>query len=235
MGEIHIETPDGLMPAAVSEPDGAARGAVIVLQEAFGLTPHIVDITRRLAAEGWLAVAPALFHRQGSPAVAYDDFASIRPVFESLRGDDMLADVHATLSWLADRDVAPDSMGMVGFCMGGSVTQMAATRFDFGAAVTFYGGGLGEARFGFPPLVEVAPTLQVPWLGLYGDLDTGIPIDAVEALRVAAATAPVPTEVVRYPDAQHGFHCDERSSFHAASAADAWARALAWFERYLGS
>ena len=94
--------------------------------------------------------------------------------------------------------------------MGGSVTLVAAADHELGAAVTFYGGGVSQGRFGFDPLVEVAPRLQTPWLGLFGDLDQGIPIDDVEALRAAAATAPVSTEVVRYAEAGHGFNCDQR-------------------------
>jgi carboxymethylenebutenolidase len=86
------------------------------------------------------------------------------------------------------------------------------------------------------PLVELAPGLQTPWLGLFGDEDQGIPVDQVEALRTAVATAPVPTEIVRYPAAGHGFHCDARpDSYHEASAQDAWGRTLDWFERYLPS
>jgi carboxymethylenebutenolidase len=100
--------------------------------------------------------------------------------------------------------------------------------------VTFYGGGVAEGRFGMPPLVELAPGLETPWLGLFGDEDQGIPIDQVETLRQAAATAPVPTEIVRYQGAGHGFHCDARpDSYHQASAEDGWRRTLEWFGRYL--
>jgi carboxymethylenebutenolidase len=84
-----------------------------------------------------------------------------------------------------------------------------------------------------PALVELAPQLQTPWLGLFGDQDQTIPVDQVEALRTAAASASVPTEIVRYADAEHGFHCDARSSYHEASAKDAWTRALQWFDTYL--
>jgi carboxymethylenebutenolidase len=117
--------------------------------------------------------------------------------------------------------------------MGGTVALHAATAFPLGAAVSFYGGGVAEGRFGMAPLVEQAPHLQAPWLGLYGDLDHGIPVDQVEALRAAAATAPVATDLVRYAEADHGFNCDARDSYHAASAADAWSRTLAWFDRHL--
>lgn len=234
MGEITIETPDGPMGAAVAEPDGTPKGAVVVVQEAFGLTSHIIDVTRRVADAGYLAVAPALFHRQGSPVFAYDDFASLGPVFQSLSGEQMLADVDATLTWAAQQGFAENQTGIVGFCMGGTVALMAATRHELGAAVTFYGGGVGEGRFGFPSLVEAAPKLRSPWLGLYGDLDKGIPVEEVEQLRTAARRSIEFVDVVRYPDADHGFNCDDRSSFHADAAKDAWGRTLLWFDRFIG-
>ena len=117
--------------------------------------------------------------------------------------------------------------------MGGTVTLVTAARRDVGAAVTFYGGGVKEGRFGFPPLVEEATRLRAPWLGLYGDLDQGIPVEGVEELRAAAASSGQPTEVVRYPEAGHGFHCDQRDSYEPKSAQDAWARTLAWFGDHL--
>ena len=124
--------------------------------------------------------------------------------------------------------------GIVGFCMGGSITCAVAAEDAYGAAVTYYGSGVHKGRFGFAPLAELAPHLGSPWLGLYGDLDPGIPIEQVEDLRSAAATAPVPTAVVRYAEAGHGFHCDARpASYHEQSAKDAWVRTLDWFERYL--
>ena len=99
--------------------------------------------------------------------------------------------------------------------------------------MTFYGGGIQEGRFGMPSLIQLAPGLATPWLGLFGDLDQGIPFEEVEALRDAASTAPVPTEVVRYPAAEHGFHCDARPSYNEAASKDAWQRTLDWFGQYL--
>jgi carboxymethylenebutenolidase len=86
----------------------------------------------------------------------------------------------------------------------------------------------------FPPLIDESATLQTPWLGLFGDLDKGISVESVEALRTALGDAPVDAEIVRYPDADHGFHCDARASYHAESAADGWQRTLEWFARQLG-
>jgi carboxymethylenebutenolidase len=86
-----------------------------------------------------------------------------------------------------------------------------------------------------PPLVELAADLKTPWLGLFGDLDQSIPVEDVEALRKAVAVAPVPTEVVRYPEADHGFHCDARSSYHQESAEDGWKRTVEWLATHLSA
>jgi carboxymethylenebutenolidase len=152
---------------------------------------------------------------------------------QSLTSEGVLADIDAALARLEAEGIPPTRQGVVGFCMGGSVTLITAAERQVGAAVTFYGGGVKAGRFGFPPLVEEAAKLRAPWLGLFGDLDQGIPVADVEELRAAAAASGQPTEVVRYPEAGHGFHCDQRDSYHAASASDAWGRTLAWFDRYL--
>jgi carboxymethylenebutenolidase len=234
--EITIETADGPMPAYEASPERAARGAILVIQEAFGVTPHIQDIARRLADAGWFAVAPALFHRDGSPVLEYDDFDSVMPLMGNLSAEGLTVDVDAALDHFEARDFAPARMGVVGFCMGGSVTFYAATLRAVGAAVTYYGGGVLEGRFGLPSLVDLAPKLQAPWLGLYGDLDKGIPSAQVEQLRDAVKGARVPTEIVRYPDADHGFNCDDRPAvFNPEASADAWKRTLAWFDSHLPS
>ena len=231
---ITIETSDGSMPAYVADPDGPARGAVVVVQEAFGVTAHIEDVARRLAAEGWHTVAPAFFHREGSPVIDYEDLESVMPLIQQLTAEGITVDLGAVFDHLAAEGFGPSRTGIVGFCMGGSIALYAGTLRPLGAAVTFYGGGVGQGRFGLAPLVEQAPTLRAPWLGLFGDLDQGIPIEDVERLRAAAASAPVPTEVVRYPDADHGFHCDDRpKAFNAVAAADGWRRTLDWFGRHL--
>ena len=223
-------------PLSVHEPAGAPKGGVIVVQEAFGVNDHIEDVCGRFAAEGWLTVAPHLFHRSGDPKLAYPTQAytnmdEILLHVSQLTMDGVLADMDAALDHLAGADIPPARVGVVGFCLGGSVTLITTASRDIGAGVTFYGGGLKEGRFDFPPLLEMAPQLRAPWLGLFGDLDTGIPVADVEELRTAAAASGQVTEIVRYPDAGHGFHCDARESYHAASAHDAWERTLAWFDR----
>ena len=220
-------------PLSVREPDGPPKGGIVVIQEAFGVNDHIEDVTRRFATEGWLAVAPHLFHRTGDPALGYGDLSVVMPHMQALTAEGVLIDVDAALDDLARAGIPLARTGVVGFCMGGTVTLVAAVRRDVGAAVTFYGGGVTEGRFGFAPLVEEATRLRAPWLGLYGDLDQGIPVAGVEQLRRAAAASGQETEIVRYAEAGHGFHCDQRDSYEPKSAQDAWARTLAWFDDHL--
>ena len=147
----------------------------------------------------------------------------------------MLTDVDAAVAHLHDAGFTDDHIGVVGFCFGGRVTFLTALRRRLGAAVGFYGGGIVTQTFpAFPPLIEEADALATPWLGLFGDLDESISVADVERLTAALADdAPVATEVVRYADADHGFHCDARPSYHEASATDGWARTLAWFDTHL--
>lgn len=232
---ITLATADGPMPAYVAEPDGPPLGGVVVVQEAYGVNDHIEDVTRRFARAGWRAVAPALFHRQGgSPTVPYGDISAVMPYLGALSYEGLMVDLDATLAFLANGGQPVARTGIVGFCMGGSVATFAAAARPLGAAVSFYGGGLTRGRFGGPPLLEVAPRLQTPWLGLFGELDHGIPAEEVEAMRSAAKDAPAETEIVRYPDADHGFHCDGRPEvYNAAAARDAWARTLTWLETHI--
>jgi carboxymethylenebutenolidase len=230
---LQLPGPEGPVPSDEVVPRGPVRGAVIVLQEAFGVNDHIIDVCERFAAIGYRAVAPHLFHRDGVDALPYDIEVAL-PHMAKLTADGIRADLTAVREHLASQGLPRPLTGIVGFCMGGSITCAIAAEDAYGAAVTLYGSGIHKGRFGFPPLVELAPLLRSPWLGLYGDLDSGIPVDQVEDLRSAAATAHVPTSVVRYSEAGHGFHCDARpANYHEASAKDAWVRTLDWLERYL--
>lgn len=229
-----IETDDGPMPAKVAAPHANPNGAVVVIQEAFGLTDHIADVAARLARAGWHAAAPALFHRQGSPVIAYDDVQSAMPVMGQLTAGGITTDLTATFEWFERAGFPAARTAVVGFCMGGSVALYAGTLRRLGAAVTFYGGGVSTGRFGLPPLADLAPSLTSPWLGLFGDEDPSIPVEDVERLRQAAAEATIETEVVRYPGAGHGFHCDDRpAAYHPEAARDAWQRTLGWLDRHV--
>jgi carboxymethylenebutenolidase len=155
----------------------------------------------------------------------------VLPLFEGLSDAGILTDVDAVLAHLPHK---PERVGVVGFCMGGRASFLVAAERWLGAAVGFYGGGIVTGRFPqFPTLIERVGDLQTPWLGLFGDEDQSIPVDDVERLRQELDGADVPTDVVRYAGADHGFHCDERPSYNAEAATDAWARTMAWFETHL--
>jgi carboxymethylenebutenolidase len=229
-----LQTPDGPMECFEAIPDDP-RGAIVVIQEAFGVNDHIRDVTTRFANEGYRAIAPALYHRAGGGTAPYDDFSKVMPLMQGVSDETFLMDVDAVLAHLREAGIAPQSTGIVGFCMGGRVTFLVALRRALGAAVGFYGGGIvTQRRPQTPSLVEDAVHLQTPWLGLFGDEDQSIPVEDVEKLRAALeADAKPDTEIVRYPGAQHGFFCDKRPSYDAEAAADAWPRTLRWFGEYL--
>lgn len=231
---LELDTKHGPMPLYEARPDGDARGALIVVQEAFGVNSYIEDVTRRFADAGYYAVAPHLFHRAGGGTAPYDDFGKVIPLYEHLDDDGILVDVDAAREHLHGTGWDDSTVGTVGFCFGGRVTFLTALRRKLGAAVGFYGGGIVSQRFPqFPPLVDEVPKLQTPWLGLFGDRDQSIPVEDVEQLRDTLKSAPVATEIVRYPEAGHGFHCNQRDAYDDNAAKDAWNRTLAWFEAHM--
>ena len=230
-----ITTADGPMECYEATPEGDARGAVVVVQEAFGVNEHIRDVTRRFAAAGFHAIAPSFFHRAGGGTADYGDFGAVIPLFEGVSDDGILMDFDAAFGLLQAAGIPAARTATVGFCFGGRATFLIAARRALGAAVGFYGGGIvTQGVLPFPALVGEVPTMQTPWLGLFGDEDASIPVADVETLREALAGAPVPAEVVRYPGAKHGFHCDRRpDDFHPDAAADACARTLTWLDAHL--
>lgn len=221
------------VPLDVAGSPSSAR-AVIVIQEAFGVNEHIREVTDRFAAVGYYAVAPHLFHRSGSPEIAYDNFAEAMAVMGQVNAEGITHDLEAASGFLSAAGFTAASTAIVGYCMGGTVAFYAATLDIVGAAASFYGGGVADGRFGFPPLIELGPQLRADWIGLYGDLDKGIPVEQVEALRTAAASSNRDTTIVRYADGDHGFHCDGRPAvFNAEAAADAHQRTLDFFATHL--
>jgi len=233
---IQLTTTDGPMACFEATPDATPRGAVVVIQEAFGVNAHIRSVTERFAAAGYHAVAPALFHRAGGGAIEdYTDFSAIFPLFEGLSDDAILVDLDAALDHLRGAGFGDKSIGVVGFCFGGRASFLVSLQRALGAGVGFYGGGIAtKGVLPFPALVDEAASLQTPWLGLFGDEDASIPVADVEHLREALTAAQVQTQIVRYAGAGHGFHCDARADYHEASARDAWDRTLAWFEKHVG-
>lgn len=213
------------LPAYVARPSGTARhGAIVVVNEIFGIHAYIKDICRRLAHLGYVAIAPDFFYRAGADLPAMTSIDQIRPIVAQASVPQVDADVRAVTEWLkAQRFVKRDRIGITGFCWGGAVVwRSAMVDPDIKAGVAWYGQ--------LKPLIARAGELKAPVLGLYGALDQGIPQTDVEAMLAALKAAGKTSSDIRvYADAQHGFHADYRASYNEADAKDGWARMLAFF------
>ncbi|QGZ96994.1 dienelactone hydrolase family protein [Terricaulis silvestris] len=230
------------LPAYVARPSSAGRkGAIIVVNEIFGIHDYIKDVCRRFAREGYGAIAPDYFDRAGDPA-PMTDFNAIREIVGAATYSQVMGDTSGAIDWLkAQSFVNDDAIGITGFCWGGTVVWMAAAHLtNIKAGVAWYGrlvspepgGFANEAGRQWP--YDVAALIEAPVLGLYAGEDQGIPLQTVESMRagLAAADNPTGSEIVVYPGVHHGFHADYRDSYNAEAAADGWARALAWFRQH---
>ena len=235
-GEVKIPTGDGEIPAYRALPEKAGRyPVVLVVQEIFGVHEHIKDLCRRFAKQGYLAIAPELYARQGDPS-KYQDW---KQLFAELVGKvpdaQVMGDLDAAVAWAAKSGAGDASrVAVTGFCWGGRITWLyAAHSKTLKAGVAWYGrldGQRTELQPTYP--IDVAAQLHAPVLGLYGAKDQGIPLADVDRMKAALAAAKSPSEIVVYPDAGHGFLADYRPSYDAHAAADGWARCLAWFKAH---
>lgn len=230
MGQfVQLMAEDGAqIPAWVAEPEGPVREAIVVAQEIFGVNVHIRAVADRLAARGFVAIAPALFTRLefdvqlGYDAAGMAQGKQLKAAAEALPGEGVLQDVRAATQWLRDRGHA--KVGMVGFCWGGLLTWRAAALPDvIDAAVCYYGGGMTV-----PP--DIARQPRVPVLAHFGQQDAHISLESVQAFSQAH-----PQVQVHLYDADHGFNCDQRGSYDDISAVQAKDRTLAFFDQYLRS
>jgi carboxymethylenebutenolidase len=227
--KVSVETPGGAMPAQLARPaTGGPLPAVIVVQEAFGLNHHIEGVAARLAGEGYVTLAPDLFHRGGpGRTAAYDDLPKALTLMGELDDQKIVEDMGAAIGFLEKQGaVRADRIAVTGFCMGGRVSYLTACALPgkIAAAAPFYGGGI--------PMDRTA-SLKAPVLAFFGEDDPFIPLDQVRTLEAEAKRLGKSVEVVTYPGAPHGFFCDERDSYRPDAAADSWKRVLEFFARHL--
>ena len=232
-GMVEVAAGDRNIPAYLARP--AAKGrhpAVLVYSEIFGVHEWVKDVARRLAHAGYVAIAPDFFVRHGDPA-KLTDFAEIRKIVAQATDAQVTSDTAATLKYLkAQPFTDATKLAVTGFCWGGAKTWIAVARFaDFKAGAAWYGQlKANPAAPGAPAPVQLAKELRAPVLGLYGGQDKGIPLEDVEAMRAALKAAGKTTsEIVVYPEAQHGFLADYRPSYDPKAGADGWRRMLAFF------
>ncbi|MBM4265316.1 MAG: dienelactone hydrolase family protein [Deltaproteobacteria bacterium] len=226
--EVRIEGKDGPMGAHLALPAGQGPfPAVIVAMEAFGLNDHIRSVADRIANEGYVAIAPDFYHRSSDRVASYSDLPKAIGLMRELSDERILADVDAVLGLLRRRsDVRGDRIGITGFCMGGRVSFLTACERDVAASAPFYGGGIGG-------LLDHAERISAPMVLFFGEKDGFIPLAEVDRVQARLAELGKDAEVIVYPGADHGFFCDERPSYQAAAAADAWTRLLALFAKTL--
>lgn len=227
MGQfIELRAKDGFaFPAYVAEPVGTPKGAVVVVQEIFGVNSHIRSVADGYAADGYLAVAPATFHRvKQDVELGYTEedmkagFA-LKMAVEALPAPGVMQDLQAAVDYAAKAG----KVGIVGYCWGGLLTWRAASSLTgLAAAVPYYGGGMTTPE-------EVARQPKVPVLAHFGNKDHWIPVESVQAFEKAH-----PEVVVHMYAADHGFNCDQRGSYKAEAASVARERTLAFFQKHLG-
>ena len=237
-GEVMIDVNGFQMPAYRAAPAGkTGLPVVLVLSEIFGVHEYIADTARRFAQAGYLAIAPELFVRQGD-AQSYGEMAKlIAEVISKVPDAQVLADLDATVKWAGAHGGDVKKLGVTGFCWGGRQTWLyAAHNPAVKAGVAWYGRLVGQASELNPRHpVDVAGSLKAPVLGLYGEKDTGIPLDTIDKMKAALASGSPQakaSEFVVYPDAPHAFHADYRASYRKEAAEDGWKRALAWFKTH---
>ena len=235
-GEVKIPVTDGEVPAYRAMPDsGGPFPVVLVVQEIFGVHEHIKDLCRRFAKLGYLAVATELYARQGDVSKIADIQQVIKTVVSKVPDAQVMSDLDATVKWAKETGKADtDRLAITGFCWGGRIVWLYAAHSDkLKAGVAWYGRLVGPTDDLHPKNpIDLAAEVKCPVLGLYGGLDTGIKADSIEKMREALKANKEPTEIIVYPEAQHGFNADYRPSYNKAAAEDGWKRLLAWFKKY---
>ena len=233
---IDIDTSDGPMAAVKHVPDAqGAHRAVIVIMEAFGLNENIGGIAQRFAEQGYVAIAPDLFHRSGR--MNYAPYGKLMEYREQLRKGfsdaTIVSDVSATVRHLQAGPNVIGPVGIVGFCLGGRVAYMSAAGVvGIGAAASFYPGNMFPED-GSYSAVDDAARIKIPLLGCFGEDDANPSLEIVAKIDSALSANGVEHAFHSYAGAGHGFFCDDRDSYRPEAAQDAWGKTLAFFSEKL--
>ena len=227
----------GKMPVYFARPEGVANPPVIlVAMEIFGLHEYIKDVTRRLAKLGALAIAPDLYFRAGQDLTQIAEISKLMPIVNAKPDAELITDLDSTVGWAKAEGGDTNKLGIIGFCRGGrAVWVYSASNPALKAGVAFYGSLVdAEPQKTIWPKSpsELATDMKAPVLGLYGEMDQGIPVAQVMAMKAALEAAGKMADFRVYPGAPHGFHADYRPSYRKDAADDAWALTTAWFKKY---
>jgi carboxymethylenebutenolidase len=239
-GEVKIPVADGEIPAYRAVPDTKNKKypVVLVIHEIFGVHEWIQDVSRRFAKLGCMAIAPALYARQGDVKTIKEIRELQRDIFSKIPDAQAMTDLDATVAWAKKNSGNADKLSITGFCWGGRITWLYAAhnpKVDAGAA--WYGRLKYAENAPKNPLqptmpVDVAKNLKVPVIGLYGGQDQGIPLDTVQRMEDELGKGKSKSKIVVYPNAGHGFHADYRPGFNREASEDAWKKVQDWFKRH---
>ena len=230
---VKIDSQD--VPVYAAQPEGkTGLPVILVISEIFGVHEHIADMARRFAKQGYLALAPDLFVRQGDATKAPSIPELMKNIVGKTPDAQVMSDLDAIVAWAKQNGGDTSRLGITGFCWGGRVTWLyAAHNPDVKAGVAWYGRLVGDATPITPQHpVDIAPALKAPVLGLYGAKDTGISQESIATMKAALAKGTSKSEFIVYPDSGHAFNADYRPSYVAADAKDGYARCLAWFKAH---
>ncbi|MBE9136745.1 dienelactone hydrolase family protein [Nodosilinea sp. LEGE 07088] len=236
---ITIPSGDTEILAYLAEPSRPGRfGAVVVIQEVFGVNSHIREVAERVAGAGYVAIAPHIYHRQAPGfEVGYTqaDLELGRSYKQGTKAEELLADVQGAIAHLYAQDnVIPEGVGCIGFCFGGHVAYLAATLPAVKATASFYGAGIVTMTpGGGEPTLSRTGEIKGTLYGFFGEKDPLISAQEVDQIEAALEEQGVPHQIFRYPDAEHGFFCDQRYSYSAEAARDAWEQVLELFKATL--
>lgn len=233
-GEVKIPVKDGTIPGYRAMPEGAGPfPVVLVVQEIFGVHEHIKDICRRFAKLGYFAVAPELYARQGDVS-KLTDFQEILKIVSKVPDAQVMSDLDAAADWAKKSGKGnTDKLAVTGFCWGGRIVWLySAQNKNLKAGVAWY-GRLMSAKDELHPQhpLDLVTSLKTPVLGLYGALDKGIPVQSVETMQAALKEAKSPSEIILYPETDHGFYAYYRPTYKKSSADDGWKRLQEWFKK----
>ncbi|MBE9010974.1 dienelactone hydrolase family protein [Pseudanabaenaceae cyanobacterium LEGE 13415] len=218
--------------AYLSEPTDSAQGAIIVIQEIFGVNSHIQSVTERFAREGYLAIAPAIFQRTAPGfEVGYSEEETKlgRSHKDQTTADQLLSDLKTTIAFLQTKGF--QEVGTIGFCFGGHVAYLAATLPEVKATASFYGAGIVTMTpGGGAPTITRTPEIKGTLYAFFGTQDPLIPVEHIDQIEAALEQNHIDYKVFRYP-AGHGFFCEQRSDYNPEAASDAWEKVKALFSR----
>jgi carboxymethylenebutenolidase len=223
------------VPAYMAWPESGSKWPIIlVVQEIFGVHEHIKDVCRRLAKQGYMAVAPELYVRQGDPKTVPDIQTLMQTIVPKVPDKQVMADLDAAADWAASQGGDISRLAITGFCWGGRITWLYAAHSQrVKAGVAWYGRLVGNVTENTPfHPTDIAAKLNAPVLGLYGGADPGIPQETIDKMEGLLRSSGKEATILVYPGAPHAFHADYRPSYRKEPAEDGWKRLLDWLKRH---